>query len=425
MPITHSRLNLEDAVPTASIAPYFPFARVKPVDQVLTTDAGGNVVKSRITLASNPRRVPVCSGCLGPTRSVHSTTIRSVRDLPLAGARTELLVPVRKLRCPRCCGIRNEHHEFLTPYRRSTVRFERAVADLARVLSLEHVARHFGLDWDTVKEIDKRRLTEEVGTPSYDGLRLLAVDEFAVHKGHRYMTTVLDIDTGRIVWIGRDRTKATLMGFFNELTEEQRSRIEAVASDMASGYREAVLESCPHAALVYDLFHVVAKFSREVVDRVRVDESKRERDETGRRLIKGSRYLLLRNEENLTGDQRERLDALLEANWKLCTVYILKDQLKQIWRYRSPWWARRALEEWCELAETSGITPLTTFARNLWRHAEGIINHCRYPLHTGRLEGINNKIKVIKRMAYGFRDDAYFMLKIKGAFPGKLQPNPG
>jgi transposase len=140
--------------------------------------------------------------------------------------------------------------------------------------------------------------------------------------------------------------------------------------------------------------------------------------------VKGSRYLLLKNEESLVGVQAVRLEALLAANKNLNTVYVLKGQLKHLWTYRSPAWARKALEQWCALAEASGLRPLQRFAKNLQRHAAGIINHGRYPLHTGRLEGINNKIKVIKRMAYGFRDDAYFILTIKGAFPGELHPNP-
>jgi transposase len=422
---SHSNSNPEDAVSALSIAPYFPFPRVIPVAQHLTTGPDG-VVHSQITFEPDPRRRPVCSGCGRKTRAVHSTSVRRVLDLSLAGARTELLVPRRKLRCRRC-GVRSEQHEFLAPYRRITTRLERAVADLCRVLPVKHVAAHFGLAWHTVKEIDKRRLVREVGTPSYEGLRFLAVDEVAVHKGHTYMTTVLDLETGRMVWIGRDRTKATLLSFFEELSAEERSTIEAVATDMASGYREAIKEACPQAALVYDMFHAVAKFSREVIDRVRVDESKKQDragNEAGRQLIKGSRYLLLKNEKNLSGKQRERLDLLLEANENLNLVYVLKDQLKRIWTYAGPGWARRALEDWCAMAEASGLSPLKTFARNLRRHAEGIINHCRYPIHTGRLEGVNNKIKVIKRMAYGFRDDDYFILKIKGAFPGEMHPIP-
>lgn len=138
----------------------------------------------------------------------------------------------------------------------------------------------------------------------------------------------------------------------------------------------------------------------------------------------GSRYLLLKNAPDLRASQRNALRDLLAANQNLNTVYLLKDQLKRIWAYKRSAWARKALDQWCALACESGITALATFARNLLCHTQGIVNHSRYPLHTGRLEGINNKTKVIKRQAYGFRDDAYFILKIKGAFLGPLQPDP-
>lgn len=403
-----------------SIAPYYPFAGVMPVHQEI--EQASPTAHSRIRFEGDPAKVPLCSGCLQPAPAVHRYRLRSVRDLNLAHATVELLIPHRIVRCPRC-GIRAEAHDFLSPFRRATNRFERAVADLCRVLPVQHVAEHFGLSWHTVKEIDKRRLDREVGTPNYDGLRLLAVDEIAVHKGHRYMTSVLNLETGGIIWMGQGREKATLLAFFAELTPEQRAGLEAIATDMASGYREAVLEAAPHVALVYDLFHVAAKYSREVIDRVRVDESKRMKTESGRRLVKGSRYLLLRSDKNLTDQQRVRLDELLAVNQTLNTVYILKDQLKHIWDYRRPGWARRALHEWCALADASGIRPLRVFARELRRHEEGIVAHARYPLHTGRLEGMHNKIKVIKRQAYGFRDDAYFILKVKGAFPGRLHPD--
>ena len=404
-----------------SITPYFPFARVVPVDQQAIELEGR--MQSVITLAPVEGAWPFCSVCGENGGRLHMYGTRRVRDLNLAHARVELVVPNRKLRCATCRTIRTEGHSFLGSYRRYTLRFERAVADLCRHLPIKQVAEHFGLSWHAVKEIDKRRLEREVGTPYYDGLRLLAVDEVAVHKGHTYLTTVLDLATGRIVWVGQGRTEATLASFFEELTPEQRSSIEAVASDMASGFRSAVEKACPHAALVYDLFHVVAKYSREVVDMVRLEEAKKQ-DEAGRKLIKGSRYLLLKNAPNLLGSQRKALRELLDANENLNTVYVLKDQLKRIWDYKHPAWARKALDQWCALAHASGIPALATFARNLCRHEKGIVNHCRYPIHTGRLEGINNKIKVIKRQAYGFRDDAYFILKIKGAFPGVLQLNP-
>jgi transposase len=404
-----------------SIAPYFLFARVVPVDQVVTTLP--THVEAVITLAPIEGAWPFCSVCGENSGRLHMYGTRRVRDLSLAHARVELVVPNRKLRCANCRTIRTEGHSFLGPYRRHTLRFEQAVADLCRHLPIKRVAEHFGLTWHAVKDIDKRRLEREVGTPCYDGLRLIAVDEVAVHKGHTYLTTVLDLETGRIVWVGKGRSEATLASFFAELTPEQRKSIEAVATDMAAGFRNAVEKACPHAALVYDLFHVVAKYSREVVDVVRLEEAKKQ-DEAGRKLIKGSRYLLLKNLPNLLKSQRKPLRELLAANKNLNTVYVLKDQLKRIWEYRHPAWARKALDQWCALAHASGIPALSTFARSLCRHEKGIVNHCRYPIHTGRLEGINNKIKVIKRQAYGFRDDAYFILKIKGAFQGTLQLNP-
>jgi transposase len=414
-------LKPQNTVSDLSITPYFPFARVVPVDQQVIESDGR--VQSIITLAPVEGAWPFCSVCGENSGRLHMYGTRRVRDLNLAHARVDLVVPNRKLRCANCRTIRTEGHSFLGSYRRYTLRFERAVADLCRHLPIKQVAEHFGLSWHAVKEIDKRRLEREVGTPCYDGLRLLAVDEVAVHKGHTYLTTVLDLETGRIVWVGKGRTEATLASFFEELTPEQRKSIEAVATDMAAGFRNAVEEACPQAALVYDLFHVVAKYSREVVDVVRLEEAKKQ-DEAGRKLIKGSRYLLLKNPPNLLRSQRKPLRELLAANKNLNTVYVLKDQLKRIWEYKHPAWARKALDQWCALAHASGIPALATFARNLCRHEKGIVNHCRYPIHTGRLEGINNKIKVIKRQAYGFRDDAYFMLKIKGAFPGELQLNP-
>ncbi len=185
---------------------------------------------------------------------------------------------------------------------------------------------------------------------------------------------------------------------------------------------------CPQVAVVYDLFHVVAKYGREVIDRVRVDETNRLARAAGpndpqtrarRRVIKGTRWLLLRNRENITSRaDHVRLRELLQANRALFKVYVLKDDLKQLWRFRYPAAAWRFWHHWYRRALASRLPPLITFARNLAHRIDGVINHCRYPLHTGLLEGINNKIKVLKRMAYGFRDDAYFFLKIRAAFPG-------
>ena len=164
----------------------------------------------------------------------------------------------------------------------------------------------------------------------------------------------------------------------------------------------------------------MVKYGREVVDRVRVDEANRlSADKPARAVVKGSRWLLLRNRENIGKEERVRLAELLRANRALAAVYVLKDDLKQLWGYKYEGSARKFWEEWHRRAMRSRIGPLKKFAQNLKLKLDGILSHCRWPLHTSLLEGINNKIKVIKRSAYGFRDDEYFFLKIRQAFPGK------
>lgn len=171
----------------------------------------------------------------------------------------------------------------------------------------------------------------------------------------------------------------------------------------------------PQAKIVFDLFHVVANFNR-VIDKVRNSEY-RNASKENRAVFKGSKYLLLKNRKNLKSqDQRQHLKQLLALNETINTVMILKDKLKHIWTYRSRTWAAKALDSWCSLARSLNHPSVTPFANTLQRYRYGIINHCDYPIHTGKLEGVNNKIKVIKRKAYGFHDLRYFTLKIYQAF---------
>jgi transposase len=189
---------------------------------------------------------------------------------------------------------------------------------------------------------------------------------------------------------------------------------------MSLAFEEEVRLHCPQAVVVYDLFHVVAKYGRDVIDRVRVDEANRVRgDKKARQVVKGARWLLLRNAENLQGcDERIRLRELLAANRALLVVYLLKDDLKHLWTYRYAGPALRFWKGWYDRAMRSRIEPLKRFARRLKTRIHGILAHCQWPLNTSLLEGINNRIKVMKRMAYGFRDYDYFFLKIRAAFPG-------
>jgi len=360
-----------------------------------------------------------CSGCGRLCARYHDAEEREIRDLPILGVPVRLFLWRFRAACPRC-GPRLEALDWLEPRSRVTRRMAEDVARLCRVLPIKHVAERFGLDWHTVKAIDKAWLARTLPPLDMTGVTKLIMDEFAIHKGHRYATLILDADTRKVLWVGHGRGKESVRSFFEAIGAEARSRIRAVAMDMHAPFEVEVQAQCPEAEIVYDLFHVVMKYGREVIDRVRVDEANRLRkDKAARKVVKGAKWLLLANRENLTEpSQRVRLKELLKANEALMTVYLLRDDLKRLWGYTREGWARRAWEDWLARSLESGIAPLKTFARNLAKRINGILAQCRWKLNTSVLEGVNNKVKVIKRMAYGYRDDDYFFLKIRAAFPG-------
>lgn len=372
-----------------------------------------------IELRVDKSRPGICSGCGEVVEQIHDYENRCIRDLPILEADSYLFVRRRRVACARC-GPRVEALNWVEPYGRITNRLAISVARLCKVLPIKHVAEQYALGWETVKNIDKAWLTQQLGPVDFEGVEQLVMDEFAIQKGHRYATVVADAQTKRVLWVGRGRSRQEIRPFFELLGKERGKRIRAVAIDMNTAYEVEISEHCPNAQIVYDLFHVVAKYGREVIDRVRVDEANRLReDKPARKVVKGSRWLLLRNRENIDRPEDQiRLDELLEANKALATVYVLKDDLKRLWGYRQQAAARKFWNQWYQRAIDSGIKALITFADKLKGYLHGILAHCRWRLHTSLIEGINNKIKVIKRMAYGFRDDEYFFLKIRAAFPG-------
>ena len=359
----------------------------------------------------------ICSGCGQGCERYHDWDERWIRDLPILDAETHLLIQRFRVACP-VCGPKLEHLPWLAKYARVTGRFARSVARLCKVLPIKHVAAFYGLGWDTVKAIDKAWLEATLGEPDLTKLELLAMDEFAIKRGHRYATIFVEPNRKEVLWVCRGRSREEIRPFFEKLGAEGCQRIEAVAMDMNAAYEAEVKAQCPQADIVYDFFHVVAKYGREVIDKVRTSEVKRQTNRRERQVIKGSRWLLLRNSVNLKRKDRVRLRELLAANRRLATVYMLKDDLKSLWDYRYPRYAMDFFREWYARAIRSRIEPLKQFARQLRDKIDGILSHCKYPLHTSLLEGMNNKIKVIKRMAYGYRDEDYFFLKIRAAFPG-------
>ncbi|EFK95158.1 transposase, IS204/IS1001/IS1096/IS1165 family protein [sediment metagenome] len=358
-----------------------------------------------------------CEQCGALCTQVHETTTRRVRDLPLFEYRVVLHVPRRRVWCEGCGGPRLEKLSWLGRYQRVTDRLTQACSQLLRSSNVQAVAAFFDLGWHTVKTIDKASLRASLPEPDWSQIRYLAMDEFALHKGHRYATVVVDPIRRQVLWVGPGRSRETARHFFEQLPAGVAQRIQAVAIDMTTAYELEIKAHCPQAEIVYDLFHVVAKYGREVIDRVRVDQANRLREQpSARKVIKSSRWLLLRLRSSLQPQQAVRVQELLQANEPLMKVYVLRDELKQLWFHRQPALALRAWEHWCAQAQESGIAALQVFAKRLQDYVHGIVSRCRHPLNTSVVEGINNTIKVIKRRAYGYRDEEYFFLKIRAAF---------
>jgi transposase len=356
-----------------SIARYFPFERVKAVYQGDFFDK----TSSLIWLEPDLRYVPRCHLCRSPATCVHEQGFhRIVRDLNMAAHKTFLEVTYRKVRCPVCGAVRVEHLSFCDAGARITRRMARYIYELCKVMTVEEVARH--------------------------------------------LAVVLDYLTGRVVWMGENRGKAALDAFFNGMTAEQKAKIDAVAMDMWEPFINRVRHHCPQAKIVFDGFHVIKAFG-QVIDKVRREEYRRASAED-KKVIQGSRYVLLKNIDHLSDHQRDHLQQLREMNATLNTLYILKDQLKTLFWYVDLDLAKKALENWCEMARTIPHPSVQTFIGRLQFFAYGILNHCDYAIDTGKLEGVNNKIKLIKRKAFGYHDPDYFALKVKQAFAGKSPP---
>ncbi len=375
-----------------------------------------------LKLAENPETPARCGCCRQECVLIHERRRRLVRERDWFDRRVWLDVPIRRMDCHHCGARVVEHITWLDSRSRVTQRLRAWIETLAQLLPIAHVAKLTGLNWHTIKDIDHRRLERLHGEFVANDVHRLVMDEFALHKGHRYATVVMDADRMRVLWVGEGNSREAIRPFFELLGPERCQQIEAVAMDMNTAFDLEVQQYCPQAEVVYDLFHVVARFGRDVVDRVRVDQANALRDQpSARKVVKRSRWLLLRNRDNLKDDQSIRLDELLAANTPLATVYLLKTELKEIWFAPSVREGAQRWRRWYRMAIDSQLAPAIQFAKRLKKYLRGILASAIYRMNSSILEGVNNKIKVIKRMAYGFRDSAYFFLKIKAAFPGKAR----
>jgi len=276
------------------------------------------------------------------------------------------------------------------------------------------VARWTGLAWRTVKEMDRSHLQATLPAlkpRDLTGLRFLGVDEVARAKGHDYVTVVYDLQSGALLYVGDGKAANSLGQFLAELSFDTAAGIEAVAMDMGLAYQAAVREHLPNATIVFDRFHVMKIYS-DLIRNVRNAEF-RKADNEGKDVLKGALYLLLGNRQRLDASGVQRLEALMNANQTLATVYTLKEQLQALWSAPTEAAMRDALTQWCQLARATNIRRLHSFASTLENHADGICAYARFKLTTARIEAGNVAIGMIRKRARGLLDQHYFKLKIR------------
>jgi len=359
------------------------------------------------------RRKRAVDPVTGIQGTVNRYVSREVRDIPFMGYPCILKIELAQVFVSKNVR-RMEACELVDKGNRFTRRFCRLVSGLCRHMSIQAVARHLNLRWETVKNMDIAHLIDTL--PALDptqltGLTSIGVDEVARAKGHDYMTVVYDMVSGHLIWVGTGRTAEVFSTFLTLLPIETASGIKAVAMDMGPAYQKSVKDCLPNADIVFDRFHVMKNYSKAIQNQRRLEF--RKADKNNKDLIKGSLYLLLRNADKLSAKQSDKLMQLRNNNQNLNLAYVLKEQLQALWSAGTYEEMAAQLESWCQIADASNMMYLKKFAKSLRRHCIGICNYAKHQLTSARIEAGNVAIGMIRKRASGIRDTEYFKLKIR------------
>ena len=366
-------------------------------------------------LARSTVKKSVCGACGHVQHSWYDRKVRRVRDLACGDRRVYLELEVRRIHCRGCGKVKQERLDFLADNPFYTKRFAYFVGRRCRSSTIKDVAKETHLDWKTIKELEKQYMREQlrrVGTPAPV---VIGVDEISIRKGHTYRIIVSDLVRRRPIWFGgKDRSEESMDLFFQWLGPRKSKRIRLAVMDMWKAFRNSTLKEdhAPQASILFDKFHVLRHLS-EALDKIRKSEYARLTGKA-RRFIKGQKYTLLSHRENLSSEGRRSLKTLLAANKRLNTAYLLKETFDQLWDYQRESWARRFFENWRTALKWQRLKPYEKFAEMIDSHWDGIAAYCRpeNKVALGFVEGLNNKVRVIQRRAYGLRDEEYLRLKI-------------
>jgi transposase len=309
--------------------------------------------------------------------------------------------------------VRQEKLSFLADNPFYTKRFGHYVGRRCRNETIKDVAKELRLDWSTVKALEIQYMKAQLKRYPPPKPRIIGIDELSLRKGHVYRVVVSDLGRRRPLFFGgKDRSEASLNLFYESLGKRASGRIRLAVMDMWKAFEASTRENAPQAAILYDKFHVLRHLN-EALDKVRRSEYARIKG-PARRFIKGQKYTLLSSRENLTLNGRASLQRLLKKNKRLYTAYLLKESFEQLWSYRKEAWARRFFDNWRESLKSQRLPSYVKFAEMIERHWDGIAAYCRpeNKAALGYVEGLNNKIRVLQRRAYGLRDEEYLRLKV-------------
>jgi len=353
-----------------------------------------------------------CPVCRSRRINLKGSINRTFRSAPIVFKPVFIEFAIPRIECLDCGAIRQVKLGFADERRSYTRQFERLALGLCRHMTIKDVANFLGVSWDMIKEIQKRYLKRRFSRPSLKGIKRLAIDEIYIGSKEKYLTIVMDLSRGAVVFVGEGKGGEALIPFWRRL-KRANAHIEAVAIDMSAAYIAAVRDNLPKAVIVFDHFHIIklyndglTKLRRELYHQCGSQEEKQ--------VIKGTRWLLLKNPDKLddTRDEPDRLKQALEINQPLAAAYYMKEDLRLVWDQPDKETAENFLIDWLWRAGRSGISMLIKMAHTIGAHRPRILSYYDYPISTGPLEGTNNKIKTVKRQAYGYRDQEFFILKI-------------
>ncbi len=345
-----------------------------------------------------------CPRCSYSTRARYDSREAQWRHVPFGKMRVYLRATVARLECPTH-GVITEKLPWAAPDSRFTLDFEDLTVWLAREMNKTAVTRLMHVSWVTVGRMVERVVGRNIDRERLEGLYVIGLDDVSYRKGHKYLSVVVNHETGDPVWIAEGRSKETVKSFFSELGPERTSRLKVVTMDMAGAYIEQVRESAPYAEIAFDPFHVV-KLASEAVSEIRRGEAREMKGSPEAKILKGSRWALLKAPENLKENERAKLSEVASLNARVYRAYLLKEELRTLYACETLDEARGHLNAWLAWACRSRLPPFVRLARTLRGYRDGVLAAIRLGVSNGRLEGINNKIAVIKHRAYGFHSAA-------------------